>query len=124
MFDVPLIGTGLEHLYVTLNPSPDLTEIQLREILYDHLVTRRAAPVDYDALSPEAELELAKCNERCMGKTLGVGRVDTLTGLWKPSLPNSPMIAITGRARGTGAVFAASGVTGKMCGQAMKGALR
>jgi adenosine tuberculosinyltransferase len=87
MFDVPLIGTGLEHLYVTLNPSPDLTEIQLREILYDHLVTRRAAPVDYDALSPEAELELAKCNERCMGKTLGVGRVDTLTGLWKPSLP-------------------------------------
>jgi len=87
MFDVPLIGTGLEHLYVTLNPSPDLTEIQVREILYDHLVTRRAAPVNYDALSPEAELELAAYNEHCKGKTLGVGRLDTLTGLWKPMLP-------------------------------------
>jgi len=46
MFDVPLLATGLEHLYATLNPSPDLTERQLREILYDQLVTRRAAPVD------------------------------------------------------------------------------
>ena len=87
MFDVPLIGTGLEHLYVTLNPSPDLTEIQIREILYDHLVTRRAAPVNYDALSPEAELELAAYNEHCKGKTLGVGRLDMLTGLWEPVLP-------------------------------------
>ena len=87
MFDVPLLTTGLEHLYVTLNPSPDLTERQLREILYDHLVTRRAAPVDYDNLSPEAELELAEYNERCKGKTLGIGRVDTLTGLWRPLLP-------------------------------------
>lgn len=87
LFDVPLLTTGLEHLYVTLNPSPDLTERQLREILYDHLVTRRAAPVDYDALSPEAELELARYNERCRGKTLGIGRVDALTGLWRPLLP-------------------------------------
>jgi hypothetical protein len=51
MFDVPLLTTGLEYLYATLNPSPHLTERQLREILYDHLVTRRAVPVDYDALS-------------------------------------------------------------------------
>ena len=87
MFDVPLLTTGLEHLYVTLNPSPDLTERQLREILYDHLVTRRAAPVDYDTLSPEAELELAEYYERCKGKTLGIGRVDSLTGLWRPLLP-------------------------------------
>jgi hypothetical protein len=29
-------------------------------VLYDHLVTRRAAPVDYDVLSPEAQLELAE----------------------------------------------------------------
>jgi hypothetical protein len=53
LFDVPLLTTGLEHLYITLNPSPDLTERQLREIFYDHLVTRRAAPVDYDTLLPE-----------------------------------------------------------------------
>ena len=41
LFDVPLVATGQEDLYATLTPSPDLTEAQLREILYDHLVTRR-----------------------------------------------------------------------------------
>jgi hypothetical protein len=87
MFDVPLLTTGLEHLYVTLNPSPDLTEKRLREILYDHLVTRQAAPVDYDALSPEAQLELAEYAERWKGDTLGIGPIDPLTGLWRPLLP-------------------------------------
>jgi hypothetical protein len=42
LFDVPLLATGREDLYFTLNPSPGLTEPQLRGILYDHLVTRRA----------------------------------------------------------------------------------
>jgi hypothetical protein len=51
-FDVPLLTTRLEHLYATLGPSPNLTKRQLGEILYDHLVTRRVAPVDYDAFSP------------------------------------------------------------------------
>jgi adenosine tuberculosinyltransferase len=87
MFDVPLLTNGLEHLYVTLNPSPDLTERQLREILYDHLVTRRVAPVDYAALSPRAQRDLAEYTERCKGDTLGIGRIDPLTGLWRPLLP-------------------------------------
>jgi hypothetical protein len=87
MFDVPLLATGLEHLDTTLNPFPDLTERQLREILYDHLVTRRAAPVDYDDLSPEAQLGLAEYAERRKGSTLGIGRIDPLTGLWRPLLP-------------------------------------
>ena len=89
MFDVPLLATGLEHLYATLNPSPSLTERQLREILYDHLVTRRAPPVDYESLSPEAEAELARYNERYAGTTLGIGRVDLLTGMWVPLLPDA-----------------------------------
>ena len=87
MFDVPLLTTGLEHLYATLSPSPDLNERQLREILYDHLVTRRTPPVDYDTLSPEAQLELAEYADRCKGNTLGIGRIDPLTGLWRPLLP-------------------------------------
>jgi adenosine tuberculosinyltransferase len=89
MFDVPLLTTGLEHLYATLNPSPDLTERQLREILYDHLVTRRAALVDDDALSREAQLELAVYTERRKGNTLSIGRIDPLTGLWRPLFPMS-----------------------------------
>jgi adenosine tuberculosinyltransferase len=70
-----------------VGPSPDLTERQLREILYDHLVTRRAAPVDYDVHFPGAQLGLADYAERCRGETLGIGRIDPLTGLWRPLLP-------------------------------------
>jgi adenosine tuberculosinyltransferase len=87
MFDVPLLTTGLKRLYVTHNPSPDLTERQLREIFYDHLVTRRVAPVDYDALSLRAQLELAEYAEHCKGNTLGIGRIDPLTDLWRPLRP-------------------------------------
>ena len=87
MFDVPLLTNGLEHLYATLNPSPDLTREQLREILYDHLVTRRASPVDYESLSIEAQEEIARYNESYRGLTLGIGRIDPVTGLWRPSLP-------------------------------------
>ena len=59
LFDVPLLATGGEDLYATLAPSPGLTEGQLREILYDHLVERRAPEPDYEELSREALEELA-----------------------------------------------------------------
>jgi hypothetical protein len=88
LFDVPLLATGQEDLYATLTPSPSLTENQLREILYDHLVTRRVADADYDALSDEAVEGLAEYNERFHGATLGVGRIDPLTGMWTPLLPD------------------------------------
>lgn len=87
LFDVPLITTGLEDLYVTLTPSPDLTERQLREILYDHLITRRALDADYDSLSEEARNKLEEYNELYRGQTLGVGRIDPVTGIWTPVLP-------------------------------------
>ena len=88
LFDVPLLATGGEDLYATLAPSPGLTEGQLREILYDHLVERRAPEPDYEELSREALEELADYGERCAGLTLGVGRVDPLTGMWRPLLPD------------------------------------
>jgi hypothetical protein len=52
-----------------------------------NLVTRRAAPVDYGTLSPRAQLELAEYTERCKGKTLGIGHIDPITGMWRPLLP-------------------------------------
>ncbi len=88
LFDVPLLTTGQEDLYATLTPSADLTERQLREILYDHLVTRRNAKDDYDALSDEALAALAEYNERYRGVTLGIGRIDPLTNVWNPILPD------------------------------------
>jgi adenosine tuberculosinyltransferase len=75
-------------LYATLTPSPTLTERQLREILYDHLVTRRVPEADYDALSDEAQERLAEYNRRFHGATLGVGHIDSLTGMWTPVLPS------------------------------------
>ena len=56
-------------------------------VLYDHLVTRRAPPVDYDALSGEAQLELAEYAERCKGNTLVIGCIDPLTGILRSLLP-------------------------------------
>jgi len=87
LFDVPLIATGKEDLYYTLNPSPGLTEQQLRGILHDHLVTRREPEINYGELSGEAQGALAAYNERFSGVTLGVGRIDPLTGTWLPALP-------------------------------------
>jgi adenosine tuberculosinyltransferase len=88
LFDVPLLSTGQVDLYATLTPSPTLTERQLREILYDHLVTRRVPEADYDALSDEAQERLAEYNRRFHGATLGVGHIDSLTGMWTPVLPS------------------------------------
>lgn len=88
LFDIPLLATGLEDLYATLTPSPSLTERQLRKILYDHLVTRRIPEPDYQALSNEAQVALAEYNEFYSGATLGIGRIDSLTGIWNPLLPD------------------------------------
>jgi len=89
LFDVPLLTTGQEDLYATLAPSAELTEKQLREILYDHLVTRRIAGDDYEMLPDEALVALAAYYERYREITLGIGRIDSLTGIWNPLLPDA-----------------------------------
>jgi adenosine tuberculosinyltransferase len=88
LFDIPLLTTGEEDLYATLTPSPSLTEKQLREILYDNLITRRTAEGDYEELSDEAQAALAAYNDRYTGVTLGIGSRDPLTGIWNPLLPS------------------------------------
>jgi len=87
LFDVPLVSTGQEDLYATLNPSPEVTERQLREILYDHLFLRAAEDVDYEALPEESVRRLEAYSEAAKERTLGVGRVDPATGLWSPLNP-------------------------------------
>jgi adenosine tuberculosinyltransferase len=89
LFDVPLLTTGREDLYATLAPSADLTEKQLREILYDHLVTRRIADDNYEMLPDGALAALAAYYERHRGMTVGIGRIDSLTGVWNPLLPDA-----------------------------------
>ena len=53
VFDYPLLASGEEDLYFTVAPSLYLGDRQLREILYDHLFTRRADEPDYADLSRE-----------------------------------------------------------------------
>lgn len=91
LFDVPLIATGREDLYATLNPSPALSEGQLREILYDHYVWRRLAERDYDELSAEERSTLAARVRLYEGLSLGVGRIDPATRTWAPVLPEDPL---------------------------------
>lgn len=43
--------------------------------------------MDYDSLTSEAQMELAEYAERGKDNTLGIGRIDPLTGLWRPLLP-------------------------------------
>lgn len=90
VFDVPLVATGGEDLYATLNPSPEVTERQLREILYDHLILRPAGDADYDSLSEGSVRSLEAYNETVRERTLGVGRVDPATGIWNPLFPGPP----------------------------------
>lgn len=85
LFDVPLVVTGREDLYFTLNPTPEVDQNQLREILYDHLVSRRVFEVEYEKLPAEAKSRIIEEGRR--PGTVGLGRVDPLTGLWQPALP-------------------------------------
>ena len=81
-FDMPLLATGNEDLYFTVTPSPDLSERQLRSILYDHLFTRRTEEPDYLSMTAEDQewmLEFYQINQE---HTLGIGACKG--GIWYP----------------------------------------
>ena len=71
-FDMPLVTTGTEDLYFTVSPSPYLTECQLRDILYDHLYTRRGEP-DYSTMSANDWTRIKDFYRANLENTLGVG---------------------------------------------------
>jgi len=83
-FDMPLVATGNEDLYFTVSPSPYLTETQLREILYDHLYTRRGEERDYPPMGPEEWALARDFYQANQGKTLGVGGRLQEGGFWYP----------------------------------------
>jgi adenosine tuberculosinyltransferase len=73
VFDVPLVATGNEDLYFTASPSPYLSEHQLREILFDHLYSRRGGELDYAVMGPEDWRLMRDYYLLNRNKTLGVG---------------------------------------------------
>jgi hypothetical protein len=93
-FDMPLLATGSEDLYFTTSPSLDLTARQLRQILYDHLYTRRSPEADYEALAPAERAWMQAFYTANHETTLGLGVLRG--GIWYP-LPavNWPLIPTT-----------------------------
>jgi tuberculosinol/isotuberculosinol synthase len=72
-FDMPLIATGNEDLYFTVNPSPYMTQSQLRDILYDHLYARRGGEPDYEAMEADDWQRMRAFYRVNQNKTLGIG---------------------------------------------------
>jgi len=87
VFDYPLINWGEEDLYFMIAPSSYLDDKQLREILYDHLYTRRELEVEYMAASDEKILPIHQFYATNRSTTLGVGKL--LKGTWIPNLENN-----------------------------------
>jgi adenosine tuberculosinyltransferase len=83
-FDTPLLTSGNEDLYFTVSPSLYLGEQQLREILYDHLYTRRMEETDYSEMSPDDWGAMRNFYRANAGKTLGVGARQERGGYWYP----------------------------------------
>lgn len=82
VFDMPLVATGNEDLYFTVSPSPYLSERQLRDILYDHLHSRRGGEPDYSAMEPDDWKLMKVFYGANMDRTLGVGT--KLGQIWYP----------------------------------------
>jgi hypothetical protein len=90
-FDMPLVSTGNEDLYFMVAPSPYLTAVQLRDILFDHLYSRHGTDEpDYDDLSPEDWKQIREFYQANIGKTIGVGSKHERFGYWYP-LPQTQL---------------------------------
>jgi hypothetical protein len=85
VFDMPLVNSGFEDLYFTVSPSAYLSEMQLREILFDHLYLRPAKEPNYTEMSEFAWKNLCQFYRTYRETTLGVGILKD--GIWYPKLP-------------------------------------
>lgn len=83
-FDMPLVATGNEDLYFTVNPSPYLSERQLRDILYDHLYARNGDGPDYSVMGSEAWALMREFYRANQDRTQGVGFKPKHGGGWYP----------------------------------------
>jgi adenosine tuberculosinyltransferase len=83
VFDYPLLQTGAENLYFSISPSPYATEKQVRQILFDHLYTRRQPDPDYESLTNDTIANLRKYYQLHRDNALGVGNMEL--GVWTPN---------------------------------------
>ena len=81
-FDYPLINWGEEDLYFTFSPSLYLDKDQLRNILFDHIYTRRAPEREYETLTNEEYRSIQKYYRRNVDNIIGIGKL--YCGFWIP----------------------------------------
>jgi tuberculosinol/isotuberculosinol synthase len=81
-FDYPLLSTGEEDLYFMVAPSPYLSTKQLKEILYDHIYTRKMEEPDYQNLDSHDQHYLKDFYYANRENTQGIGKL--LGKLWLP----------------------------------------
>ena len=85
-FDYPLLASGEEDLYFTVAPSLYLGEKQLREILYDHLFTRRAEEPGYEELTREDWAMMRGFYHANRETTIGVGELRANIWYMRPGI--------------------------------------
>jgi hypothetical protein len=83
VFDMPLLGTGSEDLYFTVSPSPYLDAPVLREILFDHMYSRRVTEA-YGELAPETWRTMGRFYKMNRNHVLGLGRKHGSGSYWYP----------------------------------------
>ena len=82
-FDYPLINWGEEDLYFTTSPSLYFDKYQLRNILFDHLFTRRTPEREYETLTQEEFKCIQEYYRNNVDSIIGIGKL--YHGLWIPS---------------------------------------
>lgn len=83
-FDMPLLATGNEDLYFTVNPSLCVDAYTLRAILYDHLYARPGEP-EYGKMSAEDWDTMRRFYRLNQRTVLGTGVRTVRGGVWYPS---------------------------------------
>jgi halimadienyl-diphosphate synthase len=87
VFDYPLLSNGEEDLYFTVAPSLYLDPETLRNILYDHIYTRRLPEPDYASLQQNDFEKLKKFYRSHLHSVQGVGRRES--EIWLPDISSS-----------------------------------
>ena len=81
-FDYPFINWGEEDLYFTVSPSLYLDKQQLRNILFDHIYTRRTPEREYETLSQEEFKDIQAFYRKSVNEIMGIGEM--FHGFWIP----------------------------------------
>ncbi|MFZ0547153.1 MAG: hypothetical protein WAM60_17030 [Candidatus Promineifilaceae bacterium] len=83
-YDRPLLASGGEDLYFTVEPSPYFTLTQLRRIFYDHLFVRQLGKKDHSQKQAKNWEFMREFYQANSGNILGLGKRMEQDDTWYP----------------------------------------